>query len=139
MERRHEFLDHTADTGIRVSAPDAGALFEECALAMFAVMYQSPPDTTPPPANIEVAAAGDTIEELLVAWLSELLFVAEARHMVLSTFVVDELEVGLVRGLAGGRPAAEVELDGPPIKAVTYHQLEVAHNGGWWATVIFDV
>jgi SHS2 domain-containing protein len=37
-------------------------------------------------------------------------------------------------------PTKDVELTGPPIKAVTYHQLQVAETDeGWSATVYFDV
>jgi SHS2 domain-containing protein len=44
----------------------------------------------------------------------------------------------VVEGRVGGHPATAEGARGTPIKAVTYHALEVAHDGIWRAQVIFD-
>jgi SHS2 domain-containing protein len=136
-DRGHRIVAHTADTGIEAWAPDQAALFEECAAAMFALVYRHA--KPPPKPDIPVEASGDTTEELLVAWLSELLYIAEVDDLVLCGVVVDTLQPGAVQGRTAGVPGSGVALSGPPIKAVTYHGLEVAHDGSWHARVIFDV
>ncbi|MBP1632769.1 MAG: Archease protein family, partial [Acidobacteria bacterium] len=41
---------------------------------------------------------------------------------------------------AWGGPSSGLELRGPPVKAVTYHDLAVEQeSGGWRVRVIFDV
>lgn len=135
VSRGHAPISHTADTGVRAWAPGRSALFEECAAGMFETMFSAP--VAEP--SIDVSATGETVEDLLVGWLSELLYLAETGDLALSAFVVDELGEGRVRGRAGGVAVASAEVTGPPIKAVTYHGLEVRHDGEWHARVIFDV
>lgn len=135
---RYEALDHTADTGIIAYGSTLPELFENAAFGMFDLIFDL--GVLRPRRDVPVVAAGDTPEDLLVAWLEELLFVLETRDLVPASFVVDRLEEGGVQGAAACVPVAEAELRGPPIKAVTYHDLAVVEiPDGWWARVIFDV
>jgi SHS2 domain-containing protein len=135
--RGHTVVEHTADSAIEAWAEELAGLFEECAAAMFELMYR--PNTPSPAPDIAVEAMGDTTEDLLVAWLSELLYVAEVDDLALCGFVVDAMAPGRVEGRAAGLPAAAMSPSGPPIKAVTYHGLDITHDGSWRARVIFDV
>ena len=135
---RYQPLDHTADTGVVAYGVTVHELFENAGWGMFDLMF----DLTDldPIRDVPIIAAGDSFEELLVNWLSELLFAAEALDLAFCYFVVDRLEEGGVKGAAGGVPASGLELHGPPIKAVTYHDLAVVENPeSWWARVVFDV
>jgi SHS2 domain-containing protein len=135
---RYEPLDHTADTGIVAFGVTANELFENAGWGMFDLMF----DLTgvDPIRDVPVMAAGDSLDELLVNWLSELLYHAETLDLAFCYFTVDRLEEGGVQGSAGGVPAASLGLRGPPIKAVTYHDLAVVENPDtWWARIIFDV
>ncbi|MGI9647587.1 MAG: archease [Acidimicrobiia bacterium] len=135
---RYEVLDHTADTGIRAYGITSHELFENAAWGMFDLMYHL--EELSPIRDLPVVAAGDSYEDLLFNWLSELLYQSETMELALCYFVVDRLEEGGVQGSAGGIPHATVELQGPPIKAVTYHDLTVVENPDtWWARIIFDV
>jgi SHS2 domain-containing protein len=135
---RYEVLDHTADTGLRAYGVTLYELFENAAWGMFDLMFSL--DEFSPIRDVPVVATGDTHEELLFNWLSELLYHSEALDLAFCYFTVDRLEEGGVQGSAGGVPIATAELRGPPIKAVTYHDLVVVQNPGtWWARVIFDV
>lgn len=137
MNRSHTQIHHTADAGISAAAPTLSALFEECALGMFELMYDFGGTTSE--VTLQVTASGATREEMLVDWLSELLFLSERDHIAFSAFKVTDLSDGRLEGTARGLPMVEVELKGTPIKAVTYHQLRIAHDRDWEATVIFDV
>lgn len=134
----YEELAHTADTGIIAYGSTLAELFEHAAYGMFDLMFDLA--TIHARHDRPVVAAGDAVEELLVDWLGELLIMAETEELALARFTVDRLEEGGVQGAAGGAPFAEVELRGPPVKAVTYHDLAVVRiPDGWWARVIFDI
>lgn len=135
--RGHTVVEHTADSAIEAWAEEPAGLFEECAAAMFELMFDT--GTAPPLLDRAVTAEGATTEDLLVAWLSELLYVAEVDDLALCAFTVDAMAPGRVEGTAAGLPAAAVSPSGPPIKAVTYHGLDITHDGSWRARVIFDV
>ncbi len=138
MSSRYEVLAHTADTGIAVTGATLAEVFENAAYGMFDLMFDL--DALEASDRVAVEATGDTAEELLVDWLSSLLFEAEAGELVLCSFSVEELGEGRTRGTAAGRSSAGVVLRGPPIKAVTYHDLLIEEKpAGWRAQVIFDV
>ena len=135
---RYEVLPHTADTAIIAYGSTLFELFENAAFGMFDTMFDLEEVSTA--RSRPVVAAGDTVEELLVAWLSELLAEAETHGLAFSYFTVDRLEEGGVQGSAQGGPTAGLELRGPPVKAVTYHDLAVVEiPDGWWARLVFDV
>lgn len=135
---RYRVLDHTADTGIIAYGATLSELFEHAAYGMFDLMFDLEP--VPAGSSRRAAVTGDTPEELLVGWLAELLAIAEIDDLVFSRFGVDRLEESRVQGWAGGALAAGRELRGPPVKAVTYHDLAVVEApDGWWARVLFDV
>ena len=137
MDVRHEPFEHTADTGFRVFAPSVEELFEESAVALFEVMYPRP--TLEPNSSFSVVSTGSSFSELLVAWLSDLLWLAESEHVALTRFTIDEITLTEVRGRVSGVDLDVVELHGPPVKAVTYHGLDIRNDDGWQATVILDV
>ncbi len=94
--------------------------------------------------SIQVEAA--SLEDLLHAWLSELLWIAERDEAVLCRFEIADLQAAesgacRVRGVAlGGTTSAEASHTGAPVKAVTYHDLRVWQEDGLWrAHLGFDV
>lgn len=104
---------------------------------MFELMYDFGGTTSE--VTLQVTASGATREELLVDWLSELLFISERDDLAFCEFEMISLSDDRLKGTARGLPMVEVELKGTPIKAVTYHQLRISHDRDWEATVIFDV
>ena len=135
---RYEVLDHSADAAIIAYGTTQHELFENAAYGMFDLMYDLA--SLRPERDRPIMAAEDSVEDLLVEWLSELLYRSEAERIAFCYFTVDRLEEGGVKGSAGGPPLDEVELRGAPIKAVTYHDLAVTPvPDGWWARIVFDV
>ncbi len=142
-------LDHTADIGMRVTAPDAHTLFQRAALGMLAFLR---PDPAAPagaatgPASPAAAAASSVMLELeaddpallLAAWLRELLFLAQVRGQCYAGAAFPLLEPTRLRAQVALAPCAAAALQ--EIKGVTYHALELKETGdGWQASVIFDV
>ncbi len=135
---RYEVLPHTADTGIIAYGATLPELFEHAAYGMFDLTFDL--SVLRADRDVPVVAAGDTIEELLVGWLNELLYLGEAHRLAFAGFTVDRLEEGGVQGAATGATFDGLELRGPPVKAVTWHDLVVVEvPAGWWARIIFDV
>jgi SHS2 domain-containing protein len=135
---RYRILPHTADIGIAAGGASLEEAFENAAFAMFDLMFDL--SAVEEAEECRVEAEGETPGELLVAWLSALLADAEMRGLALGRFRVEEIGGGRLRGSAAGMPSGALELRGPPVKAVTYHDLAVDEvPGGWEVRVIFDV
>ncbi len=134
----YRVIPHTADTGIEADAPTLAELYATCAYAMFAVMVDL--DELVPTDQLVVRVAGSDPADVLVGLLSELLAVADGEGVICCTFevaIASETETELH---AGTVPMMGVELCGPPVKAVTYHELDVVRlPGGWRARVLLDV
>jgi protein archease len=134
---RYEVLSHTADTGIRTTGPDLGAVIANAAFAMFELMYDLA--SVPGGATVTFEVDRSPPDELLVGVLSELLFRSETQGVVF-TDVTIEVEDDPVVVTATAHPSQRLEATGPPVKAVTYHELRCEQtDDGWLAQVIFDV
>ncbi len=134
----HTTLSHTADTGIEATAPTLHALIEELATGMFELMATV--DPCPASTEVETAVTASTIDDLVVDALSDLIYLAETEDLHLCRFEVTGNGKTTVRIRASGTPISGIDASGPPIKAVTYHRLEVSERDqGWYARVYFDV
>lgn len=135
----YELFEHTADLGLRATAPDLDALFAEMAACLFAAILEDPASVRPVTA-VSVEIAGTDREYLLFDWLKELLYRFDAEHQVFGRFEVHVRPDGL-SATAWGEPLdPERHLLNHEVKAVTYHELTVAPaDGGWVAEVIVDI
>lgn len=131
-------VEHTADTGIEVEGSNLEECFARAAAGMFACFTGGGGDSG---RTLDIEVVADSREELLVAWLEELLYHAEVAGLVLDTFEVFEVGPPTLRARVGGRPLRpDDEPAGPAVKAVTRHQLAVERAGDRWrARVLFDV
>jgi SHS2 domain-containing protein len=89
--------------------------------------------------SIQVEADG--LDNLMVSWLSELLYLYDTDRLVFKSFQIKWIEDNQLEANVRGEvldPARHEIKTG--IKAVTYHQLYVKQRaGGWEARVIFDI
>ena len=76
--RGHELVEHTADVGLHVWAPTLEAVFAEAAIGLVGVMGHG--EGSPADEDVEIDAPD--LDALFVDWLSEVLFLFEARAMV---------------------------------------------------------
>jgi SHS2 domain-containing protein len=132
-------IEHTADLAIEVRGADRAELFARAGCALFAVMVERDEVLAREERSIEVSAANR--EELLHAWLSELLelFGCEgfmARDIVVTS--IDDTHVAAtLRGECFERGRHHYIRE---VKAVTFHDLRVTNaDGEWRARVTFDV
>jgi len=133
-------FEHTADLGIEIWAPSLEGCFARAAAGMFASFVASAPRSGAEQ-SVRVEVRADGVEELMVAWLEELLFVSEVKGIALHRFEVQSATASHAVGLAQGSEFGPVSTQvGPVIKAVTRHELEVHRTGKYWrARIIFDV
>ncbi len=139
IKGKYRLVDHTADIGIRVRAKSREELFALAACAMFDLMVDLP--KVKPAKSAEISLKDDSLEDLLVTWLNELIFRADASGVFFSRFEVHSVTDKSLEATAKGEPYDErVHKTHEIVKAATYHQLEVTRsNGDWIAQVIFDV
>jgi len=137
-------LDHTADKSIEVWAPSLPDLFCAAAEGMFSESANCA--HVAPEHEWSIQAEAATLEDLLHAWLSELLWIAERDEAVLCRFEIADLQHAeqgrcRVRGTARGGPVpTDSPHTGAPVKAVTYHDLRLWQQDDLWhAHLVFDV
>lgn len=136
---RFEVLEHTADKGIKAYGSTFEELCENAAYGMFSLMADL--EKYKPVLSRTVEVTASELEELLRAWLGELLYQFEVDEILFVKFKVNEVKDGRLIGVAQGLPFDhQVEWLGATIKAVTHHGLYARQtNGRWEAQVIFDV
>ena len=131
-----ELVEHTADVGIRVRAPSLAATIEEATRGLAEVAGVGRPGTGDAVA-VEVEA-GDP-GAVLVDWLNEVLYLLEVRASALAGVSVRHAGAQGAAGSVSLSPL-DYEVEGTPVKAATYHQLDVRREGrGWVATVYLDI
>ena len=137
--RRYELLDHTADIGIVAFGGDLPEAFGSAAYAMFDILVDIGEIKEIDKYDLHVFA--NSIEELLVTWLDELLYRYETERFVCKRFVINDMDDRSLYAIVFGEKIDpdrhEVKTE---IKNVTYHQLRVEETDeGWEVQVIFDV
>lgn len=127
-------VPHTADWELRVWAPDLPALLEQAALGMYALMgVCSEPG---PELPHRVAMDFDDRENLLVAFLQELLFLIEVERLAARAFNL-QVEGDRLRGDLSVAPVQSITKE---IKAVTYHNLAIQKTDhGLETNIVFDI
>lgn len=129
-----EEIPHTADWAVHVWAEDLPGLLAESARAMDSLAGVVAASS--PRAQRTLSLEAPDRESMLVAFLSELLFLEEHEHLAFDSF---QFHLGPER--------AEIEMEGRPvvsveksIKAVTWHDLKIEETGkGLEARIVFDV
>ena len=135
-DRGYEVLEHTADVGLRVWGPDLSAVFEQAALGLIGIMGEGRGPVT---RHERISLEAPDEVALLVDWLSEVLFLFDARGLVPRKIDVS-VDATRVRAIIGGGDADRFEQSGPAVKAVTYHDALVRPTSdGYEARVYLDV
>ena len=132
-------IEHTADLGVEVTAATFPALLAASGEALFALIAD--PRNIDLREEIVVSASGDEPEELLHAWLCELLAGFNIEGFIGKKCSIDQITAGRLNGTIRGE---KLDLNRhrfrTEIKGVTYHQFRVWQEAGLWhARIIFDV
>jgi len=127
--RGYEILEHPADLGISAHGESLQEAFEEAARGLMAVILD--PATIRPHRAMPVSVAASDPQQLLVRWLSEILYLYDGQRFPCAEFSIHELGptwlVATVRGEDLDTARHHTRLD---VKAVTYHQLDIQEGAG---------
>jgi SHS2 domain-containing protein len=139
VPKKYEFIEHTADLGFKAYGASQEKLFAHAAEAFFEAIVALESVEERIERSIQVEAEG--LDNLMVNWLSELLYVYDTDRIVFKTFQIKRIEDNQLEANARGEvldPARHEIKTG--VKAVTYHKLYVKERAwGWEAQVIFDI
>jgi len=139
LSKKYEFIEHTADLGFKAYGTGLEELFAHAAEAFFETLVELESIKEREERSIEVEA--DALDDLMVSWLGELLYLYDTEGLLFKGFQVKQIEdnrlAANVRGEILDLARHEIKTE---IKAVTYHKLYVKKVGGGWETqVIFDI
>ena len=136
----YEYVEHTADMGLRVNGKNLSELLTNAAQGLFETIAVV--ETIDESNSVEIYLTAESVEDLFVAWLDELIFQHETKEIFFKRAAVQQCSETEVSATVYGEPANfdkhEVYTE---IKSVTYHQLQVVQkpDGSWFAQVIFDL
>ena len=132
-------IEHTADLGVEVTASELAPLFSTASEALYSLIAN--PATIENRSELTVSATGTGVEELLHAWLCELLALFNTDGFIGKRCAIVHLSDERVEGKIAGEKLDLTRHDfHTEIKGVTYHDYRVWNeNGEWHARVIFDV
>ncbi|MFX0122758.1 MAG: archease [Candidatus Hodarchaeota archaeon] len=135
----YEYFEHQADIGIRGKGTTLAEAFEQAALAMFEIMVETKELQTNKPQIVTVE--GNDLNELLIAWLSELLFLKDVEGKMFSRFVIESINKNKLVAKIYGEPINhsrhKLKLE---VKAATYTQLLIEKKDDFWiAQCLVDV
>ncbi|HKT12414.1 MAG TPA: archease [Terriglobia bacterium] len=136
---RFRILDHTADVGFEAFGSTLPEVFENAARAMAHLIAD--PATIQPVEGVQIEVQGTDAADLLVNWLSEILFRHDAERWLFCDFRVEILDDHAASGVAWGE---KIDLarhrTNLMVKAITYHQLSLQQMAsGWRARVYVDI
>ncbi len=140
-----EFLDHTADVGVRLGAGSPGELLAEAVRSFYAILLdEGSRERIELREERAVEIEGLDGETVLVELLNQLIYRFDAEKLLLPVLAVEEASLGSpgrLRGRLGGerfdpsRHALSTQ-----IKAATYHGIEIRESGGRLSVeLIFDL
>ena len=139
MEEGYRILEHPADVGIEAFGHTLAEAFEYSARGLTSLIVE--------PASVDrleqrfVSLKGTDPENLLVRWLSEILYLYDGEDFLLSDVNISRLSEGELDATLVGEKLIEgkhkLRMD---VKAITYHQLKVGETPeGVFLRVFLDI
>lgn len=133
---KYAVVDHTADTMIKAFGSSIEECFANAAYGMFDQIVDA--EKIEPKIQYTFTIDGEDKESLLYNFLSELLYLFDAKRLLFSRFDIKIEDNNLTCTALGELFDPKKHFPKREIKAVTYHMLkvdEVEHS----ATVLFDI
>jgi len=131
----------SADAAFEATGKTLEELFSDAAIATFEVMADT--NTVKQLLIHEIELENESVDGLLIDWLSELVFLKDTENILFSVFDINirKNDVYILKAEAKGekidREKHSLRSD---VKAVTYHMFEVTKTGDiWTARVVLDI
>lgn len=141
INKKYEYLDHTADVQLHSWGETLEEAFEQCAMAMFG--YMTDTETVEPLDTIEVESEGDDMISLLYHFLDDWLYKFSADQFFVPREVkvlhIDRMRFK-IRSIGWGE---EFNLtkhpQGTEVKAITYSAMQIHEENKPQVFVIIDI
>jgi len=132
-------LEHPADVGFEAFGATREEAFANAARALMNVIVDL--DTIQPCAEVPLQIHGPDPEDLLVNWLSEILYLHDAEGWLFRDFEIRSLQNDSLSAVAHGEKFQRLRHQAKLlVKAITYHQLALEETArGWRAQVYVDI
>lgn len=130
-----EILGHTADLRLYVTGHTLEELFRNALKGMASVIK---PGIEGKSSKREIEIHSEDTTALLVDFLNEALYLSNVHKEVYTDASFRSMSEVTLEGELSGAPVSEFDED---IKAVTYHEAEIAQNtdGYYEVTLVFDI
>lgn len=135
--KHYELVEHTADVGVKAYGKTIAEAFEHAAEGMFDIITDE--STIQPIGEYTIILEAPDVEQLLVDWLSQLLFLNGAHSLVFGKFEVTLTGTNLSARVLGEKFDTKKHRMGVEVKAVTYHMLQVHLEDPLFVQVLFDI
>ncbi len=139
MTPAYEILEHPSDLGIEAHGSTREEMYRNAALGLIFVIAGT--SIIEPLIERTISIPAIDRENLLVRWLTEVLFLCDAERFLTAAVEFEVLSDTLLKAKILGEPfnAAKHNLN-LDVKAITYHQLKIeGHSGDWTARVFVDI
>jgi SHS2 domain-containing protein len=131
-----EILEHPSDLGIEAHGDSIQELFRNAARGLMSVIAGA--SRIEPQQEKSVFIPAIDRENLMVRWLTEILYLYDAEKFLTADVKYETLNDTLLKATLLGEPydasKHELKLD---VKAITYHQLSISERNGMWTARIF--
>jgi len=132
----YRIIEHTADTGFEVSGKTKEQVFEKAAKAFFDMMWQI--ETVGQNESETIEIAGNDLEELLINFLEEFLYLYDAKGIVCTGIEIETIMDTRLRAKVWLQEfVRDRDRELLSVKAVTYHQLFLGREKGTWKARVF--
>ncbi len=128
----YRWMEHTGELELEIDAPTPTAVFED---ALCAVAELLGDERAGDPRVCDVVCSAPDRGALLVAWIEELVFLAETSDFVPARVTRLDLTPERIDASVAGHEGRPRHL----VKAATYHRLAFACPDGCHARVVLDV
>jgi SHS2 domain-containing protein len=135
----YTILEHPSDLGIEARGETLPEVFRQAAVGLMSVIVD--PSTVYPRESRPVELTASDVEQLLVRWLAEILYLFDGQRFVCKEFSVRDVSPTILSATVLGEAfASSRHRTRVDVKAVTYHQLAVREDReGAMARVFLDI
>jgi SHS2 domain-containing protein len=126
----YTIIEHPADLGIEARGTSLEDAFQHAATGLVSILMDA--ETIEPTERRLILVEGTDLEQLLVHWLTEVLYLYDGQHFAPREFRITKISHSALEAEVIGEPFSptrhNTRLD---VKAITYHQLLVQpeHDG----------
>ena len=137
--KQFEVLDISGDVGIRAFGTSKKELFIHALRGMYSLITDL--GSFREQRSLEVSLESDSVEDLLIAWLNEMVFLFDTTGFIGRQIELIDFSEHRIHAVLSGEDFDPGRHEGKLlIKAATYHKLRLERvHGVWEADIVFDI